>query len=103
MSLSEFGQLIPWIFLLVIVYILSRMAIQWRMKRAFLYLLRDLEKKEAFNPSSAVNLPYAKKSLMQIGFRDFKPKVLEDLVANGIVGRTSEGKYYLIKRMNNIQ
>lgn len=102
MDAGEIVRLLPWIFLLIMVYILSRYGIQWRIKRACLFIIRELESQEAFAPTSAVPLPYQKKSPFTLGVRDFKPKALEDMVLGGIIGRTEEGKYYLLRRLKDI-
>lgn len=103
MNAGEIARLVPWIFLLVIVYILSRYGIQWRIKRACLHVIKDLENNAALNPTSAVSLPYAKKSPLALGLRDFKPKAIQDMVLGGIIGRTEEGKYYLVRRLKDIE
>jgi hypothetical protein len=67
------------------------------MKRAGASVLRDLEKRGAVGPESAVKLPYAKGSFFRIGMRDFRPKALEAFVRGDIVGTTEDGTYFLKK------
>jgi hypothetical protein len=65
------------------------------MRQAYLSTVKDLERNGAFDPHSAIELPYAKKSLFQIGVRDHRPKTIEYMIANNIIGMTDSGKYYL--------
>jgi len=96
--MSETGQIILGIGILIIVYILTRKFHIWRMKRTYLFILQDLKDKGAVDPASAVTLPYASQGLFQLGRRDYRPKALQFMVANNIVGRTESGFYYLIDR-----
>jgi hypothetical protein len=64
--------------------------------------VQNLERQEAFDPGSAVELPYAKANYFRIGLRDYRPKALESLIRGAIVGRTEDGKYYLIERQQPV-
>jgi hypothetical protein len=96
--MSETAQIIAGILLLVIVYILTQMVVGYRIKRAARGIVRDLDFKKAHNPESAIELPYAKSNLFRIGLRDFRPKAVDALTQGGILGRTAAGKYFLMKR-----
>jgi hypothetical protein len=96
--MNESGQIIIAICLLIAVYMLTRKVNTWRIKRAYMGIIKDLERKEAFDESSAITVPYARESIFRVGVRDFRPKALQFLVASGIVGITEAGKYYLKKR-----
>ena len=80
--------------LLCVVWI-SRKVTMWRIKRTYLGIMSDLEKRGAIDFRSAVALPYAKQSILKIGVKDYRPRALEFLVSNGVVGETGDGKYYL--------
>ena len=101
--MSESIQIIVGIIFLIFVYALTRYGIVWRMKRAGVFLLKDLERRGAFDPESAVELPYAKSSFFRIGMRDFRPKALETFVHSGIVGKTENAEYFLIKRPEELK
>jgi hypothetical protein len=103
MSTGEILNILPWIAFLIAAYLLSRFGVQWRMNRACLFVMRDLERREALGPQSAVELGYEKKSPLSIGLRDFRPKALADLVAAGIVGKTDQGRYFLLKRIEDLR
>jgi hypothetical protein len=94
----DFIQILVGLLFLALVYILTRYGIYWRIKRACAFTVKDLERQNAFDEKSAVELHYAKSNPFRIGMRDFRPKAVEYLVGDGIVGITPEGKYYLKKR-----
>jgi hypothetical protein len=93
--MSDTVQIVLGIVLLFVVFILTRLGIGWKMAKPARFIIEDLKKKDATGPFSAVHLPYAKQSLIRIGMRDYHSKALQYLVADGSVGKTGDGKYYL--------
>jgi hypothetical protein len=90
--MSETLQIVIGIVLLVGVYILTQMVVGLRIKRAARGVVRD------YDPATAAVLPYAKPNLLRIGLRDFRPKALGALMQGQVVAQTPDGKYYLLKR-----
>ena len=90
------------ILFLILVFILTRYGITWRVKRAGKRIIKDLETLGAQGPDSAVELPYMKQQLFRIGMRDFRPTAMQSLVEAGIVGMTASGKYYLVWKPFNL-
>jgi len=93
--MSETSQIILLIFLLVIVFALTRKVHAWRIKQTYIHVIKDLEQQRAFDPSSAIELLYAKIGVFRFGMRDYRPKAIEYLVVNNIIGMTESGRYYL--------
>ena len=93
--MSEAGRTIFAICILIVVYILTRKFHAWRMRQTSLSIAKDLEQKGAVGPSSAIELTYAKKGVFRIGMRDYRPKAMQYMIANNIIGMTDSGKYYL--------
>lgn len=93
--MGEAMQILVGMLFLILVFILTRYGITWRIKRAGKRVITDLERLGALNPSSAVELPYMKQQFIKIGMRDFKPTAMQSLIEGGIVGMTGQGKYYL--------
>jgi len=93
--MADAMQITLGILFLILVFILTRYGITWRIKRAGRRIINDLERLGAQGSDSAVDLPYMKKQLIKIGMRDFKPTAMQSLVEGGIVGVTPSGKYYL--------
>ena len=91
------GQLIIFLFIIVVIIILLRKALSWKMIKSYNFIINDLKEKSALDTESAVELSYAKRNMMKIGLRDYRPKILVQLVINGTVGVTEDGRYYLIK------
>ena len=96
--MTEFVQIVLGIIFLAIVYILTRYGIAHRIRRTATLVIRDLERQEAFDPGSAVDLPYAKPQYFRFGLRDYRPKALESLIQAGVIGKTETDKYYLLQR-----
>ena len=93
--MSETGRTIFAICILIVVYILTRKFHAWRMRQTYLSIVKDLEQKGAVDPSSAIELPYAKKAIFRIGMRDYRHKAIEYMMVSNIIGMTDSGKYYL--------
>jgi len=93
--MSETMKIILTVLILIGVLIITLHIAGWKMKRAGDFILRDLKQKKAFDPASAVELPYAKSSLFHIGLRDYRPKALNALVENGTIQALVGGRYYL--------
>ena len=88
--MSETVQIILGLILLVGVYVFTQAVVGWRIRRASKTILRDLDFKKAFDPATAIELPYAKRNIFRIGLRDFRPKAVQVLVqadARGHDGR----------------
>jgi hypothetical protein len=98
--MPEFVQIILGIIFLIVVFVLTRIGIARKIRRTATLIIKDLERREAFDPGSAAELPYAKPQYFRIGMRDYRPKALESLIQAGIAGRTENGKYYLKERFN---
>ena len=94
--MNETVEIIVGIGVLVAVYILTRHFHSWRYSRTYVLIINDLKKRGALNPASAVELPYAKKSMLRIGTRDYRPKALEHLTMKQIIGMTEMDRYYPI-------
>ena len=95
LNMSETMGIILSICILIVVYILTRKVHAWRIKRAYIHIIKHLEQQGAVETSSAVELPYAKMGLFRFGIRDYRPKALEYLIVSNIVGMTESGRYYL--------
>jgi hypothetical protein len=99
--MTESTQIIVGVILLIGVYLLTRRFHAWQMRRAYANVTKDLEQKEAFDHSSAVELPYAKVGLFRMGTRDYRPKAIQYMTQTGVAVMTSDGRYYLRERGGN--
>lgn len=96
--MSESTQIIVGVIVLIGVYLLTRKVHAWQMRRAYTTVLKDLEQKGAFDPSSAVELPYAKAGIFRMGTRDYRPKAVQYMTQTGVAVMTADGRYYLRER-----
>jgi len=94
--MNETIQIIFGIIFLFMIFLLSRMIMGLLIKKAAKYIIEDLKKNNACDPSSAITLPYAKENYFKIGRRDFRPKTLAYLVSNNIVGKTEDNRFFLM-------
>jgi hypothetical protein len=81
--------------LLIAAFILANILAGKRMKKAADFIIRDLKEKKAFDPASAVALPYSKGTAFRIGLRDYRPGALKQLVKQDMVRSLKGGRYYL--------
>ena len=93
--MSETMKILLMVLLAIGAFILTLRIAGWKMKKASDFILRDLKEKKAFDPASAVELPYCKTSMFHIGMRDYRPKALNALLENGDVRVLEGGRYYL--------
>ncbi|MCK9230630.1 MAG: hypothetical protein M0Q23_07540 [Syntrophales bacterium] len=93
--MSETVKTILMIFFAIGVLILALRIGGWKMKRACDFIIADLKARKALDPSSAVELPYTKTQLINIGMRDYRPKALEELIRLDVVRMLEGGRFYL--------
>ena len=76
-------------------FILANIIAGKRMKKAADFIIRDLKEKKAFDPASAVMLPYGKSTMFRIGLKDYRPGALQQLVKKDVVRLLEGDRYYL--------
>lgn len=96
MEIGQIAQAWYWLLFMILAFVLGQIGVQWRMKRALLFILRDLYDKGATSPQKAIPVPYHKAHLLRLGIRDLRPKVLESLLYQGLVAMTSDQRFYLV-------
>jgi len=93
--MSETVKIVLMVLLTIGAFIFSRWIAGWQMNKAGESIIRDLEKKKAFDPESAVELPYCRKRMFRLGMKDYRPRVMEQLVKHDVVRMQAGEKYYL--------
>ena len=93
--MSETLKTILFILLVIGALLLAFRITGWKMKKACEFIIRDLQEKKAFDPASAVKLPYAKSPTIHIGLRDYRPRALEALMKQDVVRMLEGDAYYL--------
>ena len=94
--MSETVKIAMGVGILLGVIVLTRRYHAWKIKRAYLFIIEDLKTKGAFDPKSAVDLPYGRRNVLRIGLKDHRPTALKSLVLEKIIGISEDGKYYLL-------
>ena len=72
----------------------------WKMKKAGDFIISDLNKKNAFDPATAVELPYTKSPMIRLGLRDFRSAALQELIKQDVIGIMQGERYYLRETQN---
>ena len=93
--MSETVRIVFIILLTIGAFILSRLIAGWQMNRAGEFIIRDLKEKKAFDAESAVKLPYCRNRMFRLGLRDYRPRVMAQLVKHDVVRMLEGEKYYL--------
>jgi hypothetical protein len=93
--MSEAVKIVIMILLTIGAFILSRYIAGWQMNKAAKFIIRDLKDKKALDAESAVVLPYCKSRMFRLGLRDYRPRVIEQLVRHDVVRMVEGEKFYL--------
>lgn len=93
--MPEFVKIIVVLLIMIIILYYSRKFRTSQMRKAGAKIIKELKSKGALDASSGIELPYAQKKLIKIGFRDDRPKILKQLVQMGVVGVTENNLFYL--------
>jgi hypothetical protein len=96
--MSETVEIFIGICALILVIVLTRRFHHWKTKRSYLFIVDDLKSKGAYAPDTAVGVPYARRSVVKLGFRDHRPMAMNHLLVENIVAKTDDGRYYLLDR-----
>lgn len=90
-------QIILLIVAIIIFYFLLLLIAGWGIRRYCFQIIAEMEEQRAFSAGSAVNLPDTRGNFFKMGLGNYRPKALQILLADGLVVKTGNGKYYLDK------
>ena len=79
-------------FVFLIIYI-GGLAVQ----KTCLKIIAEMEEAKAFKEGKAIKLQDERKNFFRVGVKNIRPKALNLLIADGLVIKTNNGKYYLDK------
>ena len=60
-------------------------------------IIAEMEEARAFKEAKAVEIQDERKNFFRVGVKNIRPKALNLLIADGLVIKTNNGKYYLDK------
>jgi hypothetical protein len=66
-------------------------------RKTCLKIIAEMEEARAFKESRAMAIQDERKNFFRVGTKNIRPKALNLLIADGLVIKTSNGKYYLDK------
>ncbi|KUG22999.1 hypothetical protein ASZ90_007216 [hydrocarbon metagenome] len=79
-------------FVVLILY-MGGLAVQ----KTCLKIIAELEEARAFKEARAIKIQDERKNFFRVGTKNIRPKAINLLIADGLVIKTSNGKYYLDK------
>lgn len=87
--------LIVVVFVAIVVFFLymGGLAVQ----KTCLKIIAELEEARAFKEGRAIKIQDERKNFFRVGTKNIRPKALNLLIADGLVIKTNNGKYYLDK------
>ena len=66
-------------------------------QKTCLKIIAEMEEARAFKEARAVEIQDERKNFFRVGTKNIRPKALNLLIADGLVIKTNNGKYYLDK------
>ncbi len=81
----------------IIFVLLALFAGGWGVRKMCLRIIAEMEEARAFKASKAVKIQDERKNFFRVGTGNIRPKALNLLIADGVVIRTPNGRYYLDK------
>jgi len=67
------------------------------LRRVCFKIIAEMEEARAFSAGKAIKLQDERKNFFRVGTNNLRPKALGILIAEGLVIKTGDGKYYLGK------
>ncbi|HRS97996.1 MAG TPA: hypothetical protein P5040_07395 [Smithella sp.] len=64
-------------------------------RRACFQIIAEMQQARAFKESRAIYIQDERKNFFRVGTKNIRPKALNLLIADGIIIKTNNGKYYL--------
>ncbi len=66
-------------------------------QKTCLKIIAEMEKAGAFKEARAIEIQDERKNFFRVGAKNIRPKAINLLIADGLVIKTNNGKYYLDK------
>ncbi|PKN52353.1 MAG: hypothetical protein CVU55_07420 [Deltaproteobacteria bacterium HGW-Deltaproteobacteria-13] len=93
LSLQIILLVVVFIAIIVIMLYVGGLAVQ----KTCLKIIAEMEESRAFKEARAVAIQDERKNFFRVGTKNIRPKALNLLISDGLVIKTSNGKYYLDK------
>lgn len=66
-------------------------------RRASFQIIAEMEEARAFKEGRAIKIQDERKNFFRVGTKNIRPRALNLLIADGLVIKTGDGRYYLDK------
>ena len=90
-------QIFLLIIAIIIFYFLLLLGAGWGIRRLCFKIILEMERAKAFSAATAIQLPETRANFFKVGTRNLRPKALNVLIADKLVFKAPNGKYYLNK------
>lgn len=90
-------QILLWTAAFIIFVMLALYAGGWGVRKVCLRIIAEMEEARAFKESKAVKIQDERKNIFRVGTGNIRPKALNLLITDGLVIKTTNGRYYLDK------
>jgi len=102
--MKESTQIIVAVVIIAAGWIVTTLATGWWTRQICKRIIKELKEQGAISAATAVSLPYSpsvqvKSTILNFGYRDYRPKALEVLVLGEVVTKTINDQYYLNEDM----
>ena len=81
----------------IVFVLLALYAGGWGVRKVCFRIIAEMEEARAFKASKALRIQDERKNIFRVGTGNIRPKALNLLIADGIVVKTPDGRYYLDK------
>ncbi len=81
----------------IVFVLLALFAGGWGVRKMCFRIIAEMEEARAFKASKAVKIQDERKNFFRVGTGNIRPKALNLLIADGIVVKTPNGRYFLDK------
>ena len=81
----------------IIFYFVALYLTGWKIRGLCFKIIKEMEDQRAFSANKAVSLQSTRGNFFKMGLGNYRPKALEMLIAEKLVVKTNNGKYYLDK------
>lgn len=90
-------QILLWSLAFIIFVLFALFAGGWGVRKMCLRIIAEMEEARAYKASKAVKIQDERKNIFRVGTGNIRPKALNLLIADGLVVKTPNGRYYLDK------
>jgi hypothetical protein len=96
-TMPVYLQIVLLLVAIIIFFFLLLLIAGWGIRKYCFKIIAEMEEQRAFSAGSAANLPDTRGNFFKMGLGNYRPKALQILLADKIVVKANNGRYYLDK------